>query len=99
MKSAHLALTLALVSLALSTFTGCATTRIDVRTSKGVRVTARFPKDMDATNLKIVFDPVAQVYTFTASKLRTDASGVVREQMAGVQAVADAAVSVAPFTP
>ena len=76
-------------------FTGCATTRINVTTPAGVKVTAAFPKNMDATDLKLVFDPVAQVYTFSAATIKTDAAMVIHEQTAGVKAVAGAVSDVA----
>jgi hypothetical protein len=76
--------------LALAALTGCATTRINVTTPTGVKVTASFPKNMDATDLELTFDPVAQVYRFKAATLKTDAAVVVREKNVGLTAVAGA---------
>jgi hypothetical protein len=55
---------------------GCATTRIEVVTPEGLHVRASFPKNMEATNLRI---SVAG-HELTADRLRTDASSVVEAQ-------------------
>lgn len=64
-----------LLALVLS---GCATTRIDVLTPEGLRVRASFPKNLDATNLRLAIGP----HELTAERLQTDASSVVEAQTA-----------------
>lgn len=60
----------------LIALSGCATTRVEVTTPEGLHVRASFPKNMDATNLRL---SVAG-HELVAERLRTDASSVVKAQ-------------------
>lgn len=74
---------IALLCLAL---TGCATTRLSVTTPAGVKVTASFPKNLEATKLVVKIGE----YELKADSIKTDAAAVIREKNVGVSAVADA---------
>lgn len=65
-----------LALLLIVALSGCATTRIEVTTPDGLVVRASFPKNMDATNLRL---SVAG-HELVAERLRTDASSVVKAQ-------------------
>lgn len=78
----------ALPALLLS---GCATTSLHVNTPEGLVVKFGFPKNMEARDLHVQVGS----YQLSAKYIRTDASGVVKEQVAGVKAVAESAGKVA----
>lgn len=75
----------------LVALSGCATTRIDVTTAEGLRVRASFPKNMDATGLRLAIGP----HELTAERLQTDAASVVQAQ----SALATSALSAAARLP
>lgn len=66
----------ALMSFFLLLCSGCASTRLDVRTPEGLHVRVSLPKNMHAEGLRVE----VQGNTLTARTLTTDASSVVEAQ-------------------
>lgn len=85
------ALSAALLLPPLALLSGCATTRLTVRTPDGLVVTVALPKNMDATNLRVSIGD----YKLAADKITTDAKSVVDAQGKIVSDVAAAAAAVA----
>lgn len=76
-----------LIPLLALALTGCATTRLSVRTPEGTSVDFRFPKNLVAENLEIQVGP----HSLRAEVLRTDASAVIRTQAEVLRGLAESA--------
>jgi len=83
------------LAFALLALTGCATTHIEVTTPEGLCVRASFPKNMDATKLRLAING----HELTADRLQTDASSVVKAQADFAAKIAHAAIAAKTLTP
>lgn len=71
---------------------GCATTSIRVTTPSGLVVDAKFPKNLQATNLDLTLDGIGHL---KADRITTDASSVIDAQGAAASGVADSLTATA----